>query len=310
MLSLIIPVYKNEGSLPALLARVVELGRDIPTGLEVIFVIDGSPDGSADWLKEHLPAAGIRAKVIELSRNFGSFAAIKVGLSQGRGEFFAVMAADLQEPPSLVTEFYKTLSRNECDVAIGIRENRRDPLFTRVTSSLFWGMYRRVVQKDMPSNGVDIFGCNRVFRDQLVSLDESNSSLVGLLFWLGFRRKFVPYIRREREHGRSAWTFKKKLRYLSDSVFAFSDLPIQLLLGLGATGMVASILVGLAVIGAKISGLISVPGYAATVLIILFFAGLNSLGLGVIGSYVWRAFENTKERPSSVVMKQSEYGRG
>ena len=197
----------------------------------------------------------------------------------------------------------------ECDVAVGVREDRKDPFLTRISSSLFWRLYQKLVQKDMPANGVDIFGCNKIFRDRLIALNELNSSLVGLVFWLGFRRKFVPYVRQEREHGKSAWTLKKKLRYLSDSLFSFSDLPIQLLLVLGFFGVASSVLIGLVVIAARLVGLISVPGYTATVLVILFFAGLNSLGLGLIGSYVWRAFENTKARPTAVVMRQTDFRR-
>jgi hypothetical protein len=161
----------------------------------------------------------------------------------------------------------------------------------------------------MPSGGVDVFGCNLAFRDQLVKLGESGSTLVGLLFWLGFRRKLIPYQRRARQHGRSAWTLARKLRYLVDSVFAFSDLPVRLLVGLGGAGLLFSLFFGLIVFIARISGLIPVPGYAATVLVISFFAGLNSLGLGIIGSYVWRAFENTKRRPQAVVMSRTDFPR-
>jgi glycosyltransferase involved in cell wall biosynthesis len=309
MLSLIIPVYKNEGSLPALVARLSDLQKEISGGLEVVFVVDGSPDKSAEWLHKNLPLSGLNSQLVELSRNFGSFAAIKAGMAHARGEFFAVMAADMQEPPALVAEFYSALSANECDVAVGVREDRKDPFLSRISSSLFWRLYQKLVQKDMPANGVDIFGCNKIFRDRLIALNELNSSLVGLVFWLGFRRKFVPYVRQEREHGKSAWTLKKKVRYLSDSLFSFSDLPIQLLLVLGFFGVASSVLIGLVVIAARLVGLISVPGYTATVLVILFFAGLNSLGLGLIGSYVWRAFENTKARPSAVVMRQTDFGR-
>ena len=309
MLSLIIPVYKNEGSLPALVSRLGDLQKEISGGLEVVFVVDGSPDSSAFWLHKNLPSSGLNSQLVELSRNFGSFAAIKAGLADAKGDFFAVMAADLQEPPSLVVEFYSALSADECDIAVGVREDRKDPLFSRLSSGLFWRTYQKLVQRDMPANGVDIFGCNKIFRDRLISLNELNSSLVGLVFWLGFRRKFIPYVRQEREHGKSAWTLKKKVRYLSDSLFSFSDLPIQLLLVLGFFGVASSLFIGLVVIAARMVGLISVPGYTATVLVILFFAGLNSLGLRLIGSYVWRAFENTKARPTAVVMRNTNFRR-
>jgi len=112
------------------------------------------------------------------------------------------------------------------------------------------------------------------------------------------------YDRRERKQGRSAWTFTKKLTYFFDSVFSFTDLPIRLLIGFGLLGLVTSIVVGLTVFSLRILGLVDVPGYTATVLIVLFFGGLNALGLGIVGTYAWRGFENTKHRPLALVMRQ------
>jgi hypothetical protein len=207
----------------------------------------------------------------------------------------------------LILEFFRVLAAEPFDVTIGTRESRDDPLASRLASRLFWSLYRRFVQAEMPPGGVDVFGCNQAFRDQLLELDESNSTLVGLLFWLGFRRKLIPYRRRARRHGRSAWSLSRRLRYLVDSVYAFSDLPIRLLVLAGSIGLAFSLIFGLVVFTAGISGLIEVPGFAATVLVISLFFGLNSLGLGVIGSYVWRAFENTKRRPQAVVMSRTDF---
>ena len=161
-----------------------------------------------------------------------------------------------------------------------------------------------------PSGGVDLFGCNQIFRDQLIRLEELNTSLVGLLFWLGFRRKSIPYIRRARPYGRSAWTVRRKLKYLSDSVFAFSDLPIRLLSLCGAVGILVSLLLGIVVLTARLTGAIQLPGYTPTVLTILFFGALNTLGLGIIGAYTWRAFENTKRRPGYVVLRSENIVSG
>jgi len=155
---------------------------------------------------------------------------------------------------------------------------------------------------------VDIFGCNRQVRDRLVAFTENNSFLVGQLLWLGFRRKLVPYVRRRREHGTSAWSLRKKLHYLMDAIFAFSDLPIRLLVAFGLLGMAVAVFLSALVLVAKLSGMIDVPGYTATVLVIVFFAALNSLGLGIIGSYTWRVFENTKARPHAIVMNQKKFG--
>lgn len=307
MNSLVIPVYKNEESLPELLDILVALDEELGRRLEVVFVVDGSPDGSATLLRERLPKLRFRSQLVILSRNYGSFAAIRAGLSAATGEFFAVMAADLQEPPDLVRRFFHILSTEPVDVTIGQRESRDDPLPSRWASRGFWAFYRRWVQRSMPPGGFDVFGCNRAFRDQLLALEESNTTLVGLVLWLGFRRKFVRYRRVPRRHGSSAWSLGRKLRYLSDSVFAFSDLPIRMLVVAGVLGLAFSVVFALVVLAARISGAIPVPGYAGTVILISFFAALNSLGLGVIGSYVWRAFENTKRRPDAVVMARYDF---
>src|SRR5262245_48088384 len=213
-LSLVIPVYKNEENLAALLPALDGLSAALGGRLEVVFVVDGSPDASWARLREALPGRRFRSQLCLLSRNFGSFAAIRAGLAEARGEHFAVMAADLQEPPELVVEFFRVLENEPFDVAIGVRTGRADPFLTRLSAHAFWGVYRRLVQREMPSGGVDVFACNRAFRDKLLELGEANSSLVGLLLWLGFRRKLVEYRRVERQQGRSAWTLRKKLRYL------------------------------------------------------------------------------------------------
>lgn len=299
MYSLVIPVFKNEASIPELLRALADLNESLARQLEAVFVVDGSPDRCAELLEAELPRQAFRSRLVLLSRNFGAFAALRAGLAEARGPWFAVMAADLQEPPELVLAFFRTLEKEPVDVVIGTRTTRDDPALSRWSSRLFWFAYRKLVQPEMPPGGVDVFGCNRAFRDQLLALHESNSTLVGLLFWLGFRRKLFPYERRALRPCR--------LRYLSDSVFAFSDLPVRLLVGVGSLGLVFSVGFAILVVVARLSGWIPVPGYAGTVLLIAFFAALNSFGLGVIGSYLWRAFENTKGRPQSIVRWRAEF---
>lgn len=301
MISLVIPVYKNSGNIPPLVAALEQLDANLGGELEAVFVVDGSPDDSYLKLSQALPRAKFRSQLLSLSRNFGSFAAIRAGLEAGKGERFAVMAADLQEPPELILEFDRVLRTGDIDVTVGTRIGRNDPLVSRTFSALFWGMYRRYIQPEIPEGGVDIFGCLPHVRDQIVRLRENNSSLVGLLFWVGFRRALVPYERREREIGKSAWTFQKKLRYMLDSIYSFTDLPVRILTRIGVVGLFASLLLALIVVFAKLSGTIPVPGYAATMLVVTFFGALNCFGLGVIGNYVWRSFENTKFRPNFIV---------
>lgn len=299
--SVIIPVYKNEESIPRLVAALTQMSEALAKQLEVVFVVDGSPDKSFEMLKTLLPTLQMPAQLIAHSRNFGSFPAIRTGLASAIGKYFGVMAADLQEPPELLVEFFKALSADECDVAIGTRSGRNDPLVSRMASGIFWNLYKKLVVKDMPAGGVDVFGCNDLFRQELLKLGESRSSLIALIFWLGFRRKLISYERVIRQEGKSAWTLSKKIDYMMDSIFAFTDYPIRLLMKIGAIGSFLSIVLALVIAGARILGYIEVPGYAATILAVLILGALNLFGLGLVGTYAWRAYENSKQRPLSVI---------
>lgn len=311
MLSIVIPVYRNAESIPDLLVALNNVAgiaqHDFNQLIEVVFVVDGSPDNCHELLELTLPKVSFTSKLLLHSRNFGSFAAIRTGLIAASGNYFAVLAADLQEPPELVLQFFEKLANNGCDVVVGCRENRNDPVFSRFASNTFWKLYKKFVISEIPEKGVDVFGCNREFRDRLVSLEEANSSLIGLIFWLGFKREEINYTRVARKHGESAWTFKKKINYLLDSIFSFTDLPVRLLTLFGLLGITISSLLTVIILVAKFYGNIVVPGYTATVLTIIFFGGLNALGLGIIGAYAWRTYENTKRRPLAVVMKMQSF---
>ncbi len=309
MNSLIIPVYKNAENLLALIDALIYLDTEIDD-LEVVFVVDGSPDERADFLIELLPTSGLKSQLLLLSRNFGSYSAIRAGLIAAKGERFAVMAADLQEPVELIITFFKVLEHEKVDIVIAKRESRNDPLFSKIASNIFWKLYKKFIVPEIPEGGVDVFGCNSIFRDELVKLNESHSSLVALLFWMGFRRKEVSYTRLSRKQGKSAWTLSKKINYLMDSVFSFTDLPIKLLIRVGGIATVLSGILGGTVIIARTMGYIAVPGYTTLIATIVFFGSLNLFALGVIGSYAWRTYENTKTRPQHIVLQKSDFNSG
>lgn len=305
--SLVIPVYRNQAFLPELVRAVEAIAAQVAGRMEVVFVIDGSPDASEAWLLTHLPACAVPAQLVALSRNFGSFTAIRVGLAQARGATIAVMAADLQEPPELVTDFFRVLGSGQHDVAVGTRAGRDDPLAGKVASGMFWRIYRALVQPEMPAAGVDMFAVTRKARDALLQLDEAHSSLVAQLLWIGFDRVEVPYVRRARAHGESGWTLRKKLRYLFDSIFSFTDIPITILTVIGFAGTFVFLLLGALLLALRIAGVIEVQGYTAIMVTILFSASLILLGLGIVGNYVWRAYENTKHRPLGIIRAQRDF---
>lgn len=304
--SIVVPVYRNEENIRSLLGALAGVTRRLGSGTEVVFVVDGSPDRSLQVLTDLLPAQSFASTLVPLTRNFGAFAAIRHGLGVSKGQAVAVMAADLQEPPELILELLGEISSG-ADVAFGVRTARSDPFLSKLLSSVFWRTYRACVMPEIPAGGVDIFALSDEFRDRLLALPEGNTSLLAQLFWLGGNRILVPYQRRAREVGTSAWTFSKKVKYLTDSIYSFTDLPIRFLTYLGVAGVVVSALMGVGVLAAKLTGHVEVPGYAATVLVVLFFGAFNALGLGIIGNYVWRAFENTKGRPLSLSGKVHKF---
>jgi polyisoprenyl-phosphate glycosyltransferase len=211
------------------------------------------------------------------------------------------MAADLQEPPELIVQFFEILGSGRADVVFGERTGRSDPWLTKALSNIFWNAYRKVVLPDMPKGGVDIFACTRAVRDAVLSIEEPNSSLVVQLFWVGFRREFVGYQRQPRLHGRSAWNFSRRLRYMMDSVLSFSDFPIIMVLWIGAIGCAVSLLLAIVTIVGKLSGYIEQAGYATQILLTLFLGSLILTVQGILGLYIWRTAENTKRRPLRIV---------
>jgi len=223
------------------------------------------------------------------------------------GDYFAVMAADLQEPPELVVQAANALRDGEADIVFGCRSGRADPWLSELFSESFWYIYRLLVVKDMPKGGVDVFACTRQVRDRLLEFKEANTNLIALLFWLGFRRKFITYERLPREEGKSAWTFAKKMRYCVDSIFNFTDLPIRLLLYTGILGILLSILFSAVVLVSKMLGRIQVPGYTPIVLAIMFFGALTSLTGGILGQYLWLSLQNTRNRPPFVIAEWQEF---
>lgn len=300
-LSLIVPVYRNEENIDALVAALHDLSDKLGGRLEVVLTIDGSPDRSGERLMAALPGFRFPCRIVFHSRNFGSFTAMRTGMEMASGEFLAVMAADLQEPPELVLRFFEMLESGQVDVAFGQREGREDGIVSTLLSNAFWGFYRRFVVRDIPAGGVDMFACTRRVRDAILTIEEPNSSLVAQLFWVGFRRGFVPYKRRPRVAGESGWSLARRFRYMLDSIFSYSDLPILMVLWIGVVGVVLSTVFALGVVIARLVGAITEPGYTTVVLLIAFFGSLSLAVQGVIGSYLWRTFENTKQRPLRIV---------
>jgi glycosyltransferase involved in cell wall biosynthesis len=304
--SIVVPVYKNEGSIEHLLNRISEISGAVTGSVEAVFVVDGSPDKSLEVLRSSLPRDGFDSKVLLLSRNFGAFSAIRAGLREARGEATVVMAADLQEPTSLILDMLGIVQRDEADVAVGVRQSRKDGVVSRTLSAVFWKVFNRVSSLELPRGGVDIFALSRSARETLNSFEESSTSLIGLIYWMGFRRQEVPYHRVERQVGKSSWSLQKRINYAKDSITAFSEFPLSVFLWSGVIGAVVSLV--FALIGAFQYMFTSdhQSQREITAIGLLFVASYLMAGLGIIGTYLWRLAENVRNRPDSITWKTWE----
>jgi dolichol-phosphate mannosyltransferase len=300
-ISVIIPVYYNEGSLPVLFEELKEVeqiiaGQDF--GLELIFVDDGSGDHSfAELLKikEQRP----QTRVVKLTRNFGAVHASKAGLRMATGDCFLILAADLQDPPSLIPTLLEHWKQGKKFVAC-IREDRDDPVMTKAGASVYYRILRRFVVPDYPPGGFDLALMDKAM---LPFLQQSNKNINPSLFayWLGFDPTIIRYARRKRLHGKSRWTFSKKLTYFIDSLLGFSILPIRMISCLGITISLASFIYGLVIAINALLGKATVSGFPTIVTLLSFLLGLIIIMLGVIGEYLWRVFDEVNQRPEYVI---------
>lgn len=300
IVSVVVPVYCNAGSLRLLHERLVSVAMAQPDyAFEFVFVDDGSFDESFVILTE-LAAIDTRVQVIKLARNFGSNVALAAGLSHARGDCVAMIAADLQDPPELISEMLDHW-RTGTPVVLAARRTRADPLLTRLPAAIFNRVFKRYVFKDFPENGFDFALIDRRIVDVIVSSAEKNSYIFGLIMWAGFKRAIIYYDRTERQHGQSMWTFTKKVKYFIDAFSSFSYLPLRGVSTIGMLLATCGILYALVVLFARVLGGIPVEGWSSLMVVLLITSGTQLLLLGLVGEYIWRTLEQSRARPLFVV---------
>jgi glycosyltransferase involved in cell wall biosynthesis len=298
--SIVVPVYYNEFNLPHLFPRLLGLADVNPQyDFEYVFVDDGSGDNSFEILTD-LAKSDHRVRVVRLSRNFGSNAAILAGLHYVSGDCVAMIAADLQDPPELITAMLQRWEAGK-KVVLAAREDREDPLVNRLLSNVFYWLFRRLAIKEMPMKGCDFALIDRAVTDMLVQIGEKNPYLIGLILWLGFDRDVLYYKRQRRELGKSRWTLGKRVKYFIDALVAFTYVPMRLVSALGTALALAGFVWAVVVVLNKILFGLPVQGWASLMTVVLVVSGVQLLTLGIFGEYLWRNFEETRKRPSFVI---------
>lgn len=298
--SIVIPVYFNEDNLFPLYEDIKKKVIDvIDYDYEIVMVNDGSADNSYDVMKT-LARKDSHIKIISLSKNFGSHAAILCGLSKCTGDCAVVKAADLQEPTELVLEMVQKWKKG-ANVVLAVREGREESRRQTLFANLYYMLVRKTALPTMPKNGFDVYLLDRKVIRVLMALDEKNSALTGQILWSGFRTEKVYYTRLSREIGSSRWTLRKKIRLVFDTLFSFSTLPIKLVSMVGTISFFGSLIWAVFVIIFKLLGMIEVTGWTTLFVFNLFSFGVMMLTMGILGEYLWRAFDASRNRPPYII---------
>ncbi len=296
-LSVVIPVLNEQESLPLLRARLVPVLQACTNDYEIIFVNDGSDDGSLDLLK-NWAAENKQIKVISLSRRFGKESATLAGLSASTGQAVVLLDADLQDPPELITTLWEKFKQG-FDNVYGIRQDRTaDSFLKRMTAGAFYKLYNRLADTPIPYNAGDFRLLSRRAVAALLALPERERFSKGLFSWVGYKNTAVPFTREKRAAGKTKWSYWKLWNFALGGFTASTTLPLKLCTYFGLCVSVASFLFAFWTAYKKIVFGNPVSGYASIMVAILFFSGVQLITLGVIGEYLSRIFTEVKQRPA------------
>ncbi len=299
-LSIVIPVYYNEENLKPLYGDIRNKIIDIINyDYEIVFVDDGSLDNSYVVMEE-IAKNDKHIKIVRLSRNFGSHAAILCGLAKCTGDCAVIKAADLQEPTELILDMVESWKRGN-NVVLAVREGREESRQQTLFANLYYTLVKKAALPSMPKGGFDVYLLDRKVIDVLMALDERNSALTGQILWSGFKTDKIYYTRLAREIGTSRWTLRKKIRLVTDTLFSFSTLPIKAVTLVGSFSFIGALIWAVVVLGFKLAGLIEVSGWTTLFIFNLFSFGVIMLTLGILGEYLWRTFDASRNRPPYIV---------
>lgn len=300
-ISIIVPVYNSAKFLNNLLEAIDIEKRAYNWDLELLLIDDGSRDSSFTRIEE-LSLNYPYIKGIKLSRNFGHQNAVKTGLSHCSGDYIAIIDDDLQDPPSLLPSFFEYLDKGY-DVVYGVRKNRKESFFKKLSYNSFYRILKYLSDKDIPLDSGDFCVMKKSVVDSMLKLDEKNPFLRGIRAWVGFKQIGVEYERNARFDGKSGYTIRKLLKIALDGIFSFSSLPIKIITILGVIGLLFAVIYSAYVISQYYIHGIAVQGFATLAIIISFFGSLTLVCLGIIGEYIVRIYDEVKARPHTIIEK-------
>jgi len=302
-LDAVVPIYNEQDILPELDARLRSVLSGLGFDWRIIYVDDGSADGSGSWLAD-LATEHPQVSVVHLSRNFGQQLAIAAGLAMADADAVVLLDGDLQDPPEVIPSLVEKWNEGH-DVVYAIKRKRKESWLKRKMFSLFYIILRRMSSVDIPANAGNFSLMDRSVVELINSMPERSRYVSGLRAYVGGRQVGVEFERAERFAGDPRQSPRRLIRMALDAFFAFSDLPLKLATFLGFVVSGVAFLVMLTVLYKKLilGGAQAIPGWASTMTSILFLGGIQLMSVGIIGEYIGRIYNETKARPAWVVSR-------
>ena len=309
LLSAVVPFLNEAATLPRLISTLERVLGELGLPWELVLVDDGSRDDSLAVAKQELKAhPQIQATVLSLSRNFGKEAALTAGLEAAQGDVVVPLDADLQDPPELIAPMLEQW-RQGFDVVYAVRRRRAgDSATKRLTAFGFYRLMGRLSSTNIPADTGDFRLMDRCVVEALAQLPERSRFMKGLFAWVGFRQTAIHYDRDARQGGASGWSYWKLWNFALDGITSFSRVPLQVLSGGGLLIAGVALLYGAWMVLRTLLFGIDLPGYASLMTAVLLLGGLQLIGLGVLGEYLGRVFEEVKRRPLYLVRERWQQG--
>lgn len=299
-LSVIIPIYNEEGNIPALFERLNSVVSKMEVEKEFLFVNDGSRDNSIALIKA-LAVKNTFVKYIDFSRNFGHQVAVSAGLDKASGDVIVIIDADLQDPPELILEMYEKM-QSGFDVVYAKRTARKGESFMKkFTARLFYRILSSITSVSIPVDTGDFRIMSKQVADIVKSMPEKEKFLRGQISWVGFEQTYVEYDRDERQSGQTGYTYSKMIRFALDGITSFSNFPLKFATGAGFVVSGFSFLMILYALYSRYILKIYEPGWTSLMLAITFIGGIQLISIGIIGEYISRMSANIRNRPLYVI---------
>ena len=307
-LSLVVPCFNEAENVAVFQEAVMGAFEGCGYDYEIVFVDDGSRDATLHNLKKLFSAQKCPVKVISFSRNFGKEAGLYAGLKHASGDYIALIDADLQQRPEIVRDMVQILEEQpDYDVVAAYQDRRGEGKILSFFKKSFYSIINMLSKVPLQPDASDFRTFRRSVRDSILELGEYHRFSKGIFAWVGYETKFIPYTACERAHGKTKWNFWKLLNYAIEGIIGYSTAPLRLATVLGSISGVAAIGYLIVVVLQKLFWGIDVPGYATIIVLLLFFGAMQLFCIGIIGEYVGRTFEQTKDRPIYITKEVLEY---